>query len=269
MLCIGIIDSGFYCKINKRFRFEKHSSFLIFVSLKSKLIHIPIVLCALILTTASNCKKKEDPKLYIGNFPATEVMKYLYFKPGSYWIYECDSTLEIDSQVMVKVDTPWQHLNYIDYQYVFYNKKSITYNVAFNTINFGTNIPYSKDRVGIYYFANSLAISGPNISASDCVFFYPFDSSLLGGYGSSPTYYKGFLDSMKVLDRWYKDVRVFQVQYAGGFIEPKIKTWGDGQITYYWARNIGIIRTHVWTKKDGLNSTFKFNWNLKRHKIIQ
>jgi hypothetical protein len=226
------------------------------------------LLCtALLLLNACKPEKPEE-KVYLGYFPATVPLQYLYFKPGSYWVYECDSTGELDSQIMVKCDTPWQHQSYIDYQYVIYNKKSITFKTSFNTIYFGTAIPYNKSQVGKYYFANSLEISGPNSSATDCVFFYPFDTNSIGGFGSSPTYYKGHYDSMQVLGRWYKDVRVFQVQYAGGFIEPKnVKTWGDGQITYYWAKNVGIIRQHVWTKKDGLNTTFKFNWNLKRFLI--
>jgi hypothetical protein len=70
-----------------------------------------------------------------------------------------------------------------------------------------------------------------------------------------------------VLGKWYKDVRVFQVQYAGGFIEPKIKTWRSGQVTYYWSKYVGLIRVHVWTTKEGLNTTLKFNWNLKKYKL--
>jgi hypothetical protein len=87
----------------------------------------------------------------------------------------------------------------------------------------------------------------------------------LGGFGSSPTNYKGYIDSLQVLGKWYKDVRVFQVQYAGGFIEPKIKTWRSGQVTYYWSKYVGLIRVHVWTTKEGLNTTLKFNWNLKKY----
>jgi hypothetical protein len=238
-----------------------------FVLMKALFKHALLIIAGTLLCLFHSCKREPEQKKYMGYFPATEVMKYIYYKPGSYWIYECDSTGELDSQVMISIDTPWSHQDYIDYQYVNYVKKSVTYGVDFKTIFFGTEIPYNGNKIGQYFFANSLSINGPNMSANDCVFFYPFDSNSLGGYGSSPTYYKGYLDSLQVLGKWYKDVRVFQVQYAGGFVEPRIKTWGDGQITYYWAKNIGVVRVHVWTKKDGFDTTFKFNWNLKRYFI--
>jgi hypothetical protein len=212
-----------------------------------------------------SCKREPEPQKYLGNYPLGEVKDYLYFKPGSYWVYECDSTGELDSQVIRSIDTPWFHLGYIDYQLLMYNRESIPFRTKFNTYYPTVISPYcEKCQRG---FRNVLNIVSPFGSATDCVFYYPFDSTIAGGGGSSPTYYKGYLDSLQVLGKWYKDVRVFQVQYAGGFVEPRIKTWGDGQITYYWAKNIGVVRVHVWTKKDGFDTTFKFNWNLKRYFI--
>ena len=73
------------------------------------------------------CKPEPEKQKYLGNYPLGEVKDYLYFKPGSYWVYECDSTLELDSQVMISIDTPWFHKSYIDYQLLFFNKKSITF----------------------------------------------------------------------------------------------------------------------------------------------
>lgn len=227
---------------------------------------------ALLLLNACKPDKPEE-KVYLGYFPATVPLQYLYFKPGSYWVYECDSTGELDSQIMVKCDTPWQHQSYIDYQYVIYNKKSITYKTSFNTIYFGTAIPYNKSQVGKYYFANSLGISGPNSSATDCVFFYPFDTNSLGGFGSSPTYYKGHYDSMQVLGRWYKDVRVFKVQVTSGWI--KLNSWRLPNLNhltsveYYWSKHIGLIRTRVFTYDNVLNKPFTHNWNLKRYLVKQ
>ena len=220
---------------------------------------------ALLLLNACKPDKPEEQK-YLGNYPLGVVKDYLYFKPGSYWVYECDSTGELDSQVMLRCDTPWIRKSFIDYQFIEYSKYSFPFKTSFSTFEYSNDILYcEKCKRGL---STLIAFKSPSNTALDCTFFFPFDSSMAAEGGSSPTYYKGHYDSMQVLGRWYKDVRVFQVQYAGGFIEPKnIKTWGDGQITYYWAKNVGIIRQHVWTKKDGLNTTFKFNWNLKRFLI--
>jgi hypothetical protein len=226
------------------------------------------LLCtALLLLNACKPDKPEEQK-YLGNYPLGVVKDYLYFKPGSYWVYECDSTGELDSQVMLRCDTPWIRKSFIDYQFIEYSKYSFPFKTSFSTFEYSNDILYcEKCKRGL---STLIAFKSPSNTALDCTFFFPFDSSMAAAGGSSPTYYKGHYDSMQVLGRWYKDVRVFQVQYAGGFIEPKnIKTWGDGQITYYWAKNVGIIRQQVWTIKDGFNTTFKFNWNLKRYLIKQ
>ena len=233
--------------------------------MKAPFKHALLIIAGTLLCLFHSCKPEPEPQKYLGNYPLGEVKDYLYFKPGSYWVYECDSTGELDSQVIRSIDTPWFHLGYIDYQLLMYNRESIPFRTKFNTYYPTVISPYcEKCQRG---FRNVLNIVSPFGSATDCVFYYPFDSTVAGGGGSSPTYYKGYLDSLQVLGKWYKDVRVFQVQYAGGFVEPRIKTWGDGQITYYWAKNIGVVRVHVWTKKDGFDTTFKFNWNLKRYFI--
>jgi hypothetical protein len=240
-------------------------TFLNFVFMKAPFKHALLIIAGTLLCLFHSCKPEPEPQKYLGNYPLGEVKDYLYFKPGSYWVYECDSTGELDSQVIRSIDTPWFHLGYIDYQLLMYNRESIPFRTKFNTYYPTVISPYcEKCQRG---FRNVLNIVSPFGSATDCVFYYPFDSTVAGGGGSSPTYYKGYLDSLQVLGKWYKDVRVFQVQYAGGFVEPRIKTWGDGQITYYWAKNIGVVRVHVWTKKDGFDTTFKFNWNLKRYFI--
>jgi hypothetical protein len=229
------------------------------------------LLCtALLLLNACKPDKPEE-KVYLGYFPATVPLQYLYFKPGSYWIYECDSTGELDSQIMVKCDTPWLRKTYIDYQFILYNKKSITYNSYFNTYYASMDIAYDKKDKDKYYFFNSISSKMPSNSALDCVFFYPFDSSFYGGIGSSPTYYKGHYDSMQVLDRWYKDVRVFQYGTTG-FIRPttKIELLRDGTVTVYWARNVGIIKYNIYTGLwDGKQTPFRYNWNLKRYQVKQ
>jgi len=218
---------------------------------------------ALLLLNA--CKREPEPQKYLGNYPLGEVKDYLYFKPGSYWVYECDSTGELDSQVMVSIDTPWFHKSYIDYQVLFFIRKSITHNVVFSTDNF-YDVRYNSNFS--YFDAYNINISGNGTSAYDCVFFYPFDS-LKYGYGSSPTYYKGYLDSLQVLGKWYKDVRVFQYG-TSGFIRPNYKTeiLRDARMTMFWAKNVGVVKYYIqgglW---DNNLTPFWFNWNLKRYSI--
>ena len=171
-----------------------------------------VALTILALLGLGACKPEPEKQKYLGNYPLGEVKDYLYFKSGSYWVYECDSTLELDSQVMISIDTPWFHKSYIDYQLLIYEKFSFSFKTSFKTYypTFDAKYCESCERG----FGNVLNISGPNISGTDCVFYrisWGFDSTRNGGGGSSPTYYKGYLDSLQVLGSWYKDVRVFKV----------------------------------------------------------
>jgi hypothetical protein len=220
---------------------------------------------ALLLLNA--CKREPEPQKYLGNYPLGEVKDYLYFKPGSYWVYECDSTGELDSQVIRSIDTPWFHLGYIDYQLLMYNRESIPFRTRFNTYYPTVISPYcEKCQRG---FRNVLNIVSPFGSATDCVFYYPFDSTVAGGGGSSPTYYKGYIDSLQVLGKWYKDVRVFQYG-TSGFIRPNYKTeiLRDARMTMFWAKNVGVVKYYIqgglW---DNNLTPFWFNWNLKRYSI--
>jgi hypothetical protein len=229
--------------------------------------HASLIIAGTLLCVFHGCKPEPEPQKYLGNYPLGEVKDYLYFKPGSYWVYECDSTGELDSQVIRSIDTPWFHLGYIDYQLLMYNRESIPFRTKFNTYYPTVISPYcEKCQRG---FRNVLNIVSPFGSATDCVFYYPFDSTVAGGGGSSPTYYKGYLDSLQVLGKWYKDVRVFQYG-TSGFIRPNYKTeiLRDARMTMFWAKNVGVVKYYIqgglW---DNNLTPFWFNWNLKRYSI--
>jgi hypothetical protein len=235
----------------------------------NRLKNFIVALTILALLGLGACKPEPEKQKYLGNYPLGEVKDYLYFKPGSYWVYECDSTLELDSQVMISIDTPWFHKSYIDYQLLFFNKKSITFDNSYTTDGY-YEVPYNRNFS--YFNAFNINIRGNNVSGYDCVFYYPFDSTKYG-YGSSPTYYKGYLDSLQVLGTWYKDVRVFKVQGTTGW--TKLNIWRLSNLNrstsmqYYWAKGIGIVKIIVYTFDGVKNEPFTHNWNLRRYKIDQ
>jgi hypothetical protein len=233
----------------------------------NKLKNYVIALTFVALFGLGACKPEPEKQKYLGNYPLGEVKYYLYFKPGSYWIYECDSTLELDSQVMISIDTPWFHKSYIDYQLLFFNRKSFTFNNSYSTDGY-YEVPYNKNFN--YFNAFNINIIGNNVSSYDCVFYYPFDSTKYG-YGSSPTYYKGYYDSLQVLGSWYKDVRVFKVQVTSGWIKPKLANLNRlskyASMIYYWSKQIGLIRVEVEVGDLVSQKEYRHNWNLKRYKI--
>lgn len=229
-------------------------------------IHFVLGLFVLAIAGASSCKPEPDTQKYLGTYPLGDIKDYLYFKPGSYWVYECDSTGELDTQLMVSIDTPWIKETFIQYQELDRVIQSKNEGSKYSDTRIKAGISYSTTFK--YYWYTSRWSSNPKTgnSGTDCIFFKPFDTNTLGGFGSSPTNYKGLLTNYSVLGKTYDTVRVFQVQYGAAFAEPKIGTTQTGQCTYYWAKKVGLIRLHVWTaKKD--QTTFKFNWNLKSYQL--
>ena len=73
------------------------------------------------------------------------IKDYLYFKPGSQWVYECDSTLELDTQVIVSAEVPWFKKPYITYQLLTFKKRSISHNVDYDVFYPSTDVLYRDD----------------------------------------------------------------------------------------------------------------------------
>ncbi len=228
-----------------------------------------LIVGALLLLQASSCRPEPEPQKYLGTYPLGDIKDYLYFKPGSMWVYECDSTGELDTQIMVSCDTPWLKESYIQYQELDRVVQSKNEGSNYNDTRIKAGIPYSD--VFNYYFYLTRWRWNPktNGTGTDCIFFYPFDTNSNGGYGSSPTYYKGLLTNYTVLGNTYDTVRVFQVQAGGTFPKCKIASWNIGTLKYYWAKNVGIIKISVNTAYDGLQVPCNFNWNLKSFKVSQ
>ena len=213
------------------------------------------------------CKPDPEPQKYLGDYPLGEIKDYLYFQPGSQWVYECDSTLELDTQIMVSSRIQEFEKSYITYELINLARKSISHGVDYKTFYTTTDIPYDEDFPNERQY--NLRINSSQAVGRDAVFFYPYNKNNISS-GSSPTYYRGYLDSLKVLGKWYREIRIFEVESGSTFPRPKsIETWENGQMTIYWAKNIGIVRMFVWTKKRSLNTTFKFNWNLKEYNVRQ
>jgi len=233
------------------------------MKLKSK--YILLLIAILGIFSLENCKKQPEEQIYMGDYPLCDIKDYLFFKPGSLWVYECDSTLELDSQVMISIDTPWLKEPYITYQLISYRKQSLNEGTTYTSFETAGGINYNQKFNYFYSILTKTANSKTNSYTTNCVFFKPFDSNQLGGGGSAPTKYLGLRTNFKVLDKTYDTVRVFQPQFGGGFPEPSQPTVKSGQTTLYYAKGVGLVRIHVWTRKKGSLEAFRFNWNLKSY----
>jgi hypothetical protein len=213
---------------------------------------------------ASSCKPEPTKQKYLGTYPLGDIKDYLYFKPGSMWVYECDSTGELDTQVMVNSSTYWEEHSYIRIERISFEIKSLNEGSTYKFYEPGF-VAYNPNYE--YFWGIIRSRTHPKaVNSVDEVFFKPFDTTITGGF-SSPTKYKGLIPKMTVLGNVYDSVRVFQVKTGGAFPYCKIKTWNAARLTFYWANNVGLIKLYVETLRDGFNTPINFNWQLKESKV--
>ena len=108
-------------------------------------VHLILGLMLLGIAGASSCKPEPPVQKYLGTYPLGDIKDYLFFKPGSMWVYECDSTGELDTQVMVSLDTPWTIKPFIKYQLLTYSKKSLNEGSIYNSPFPGGDMYYNEN----------------------------------------------------------------------------------------------------------------------------
>lgn len=232
--------------------------------------HLFFILIPLLASLQACKPDKPEPQKYLGTYPLGDIKDYLYFKPGSMWVYECDSTGELDTQVMVSCDTPWTVKPFIKYQLLTYSKKSLNEGSIYSSPFPNGDISYKDNYKYFYQSLLYIANSRFQTSSSDAVFFKPYDSTI-NGYWSSPTYYKGMLTNYNVLGKVYDTVRVFKVQATSGW--PKLNSWRTNRLNhlasvqYYWARKVGLIQLKVFAWDRAIDEPFTHNWLLKNYSV--
>jgi hypothetical protein len=223
------------------------------------------------------CKREspnnnKEEETYMGNYPLGDERNYLYFKPGSMWVYECDSTRELDTQYMKTCYTQWYHLDYIDYELLFSQIISINEGSQLSTYRPSTHVFYKENYKRIFTHTVSKANYKKNYYGVDIQFFTPYDTGLICYGGTSYNRYLMTLTNFKVLDKTYDTVRVFKVEFGGVFPLPKYPvTTQSGEVTYYWAKNVGLVRQHIETSAfiNSKKVIYRFNWNLKEYNVKQ
>jgi len=246
------------------------------INIPRKATFLAAVITALILFFNTSCKPDEpEPKKYLGKFYIGEMRDYTYFKPGSMWVYECDSTGELDTQVMLKCFTWWISTDYIDYEVLSFQRKSLNEGSLYTDFASGYSIPYEEnfkkdgDHLAVEKIHNDMNKRGRNT-----VFFTPYDTNLTpsGGSGGVTTY-KKLLTNYTVNNFTFDTVRVFMARASTS--QPKtehpfFKTLKElTLIEYYFAKNVGIVQLKITGyNTSGNNISKNHNWNLKYYKIV-
>jgi hypothetical protein len=241
---------------------------------KGKLLLTAMVLLFSFFITS--CEPDEpEPKKYLGKFYIGEIRNYTFFKPGSMWIYECDSTGELDTQVMLKCYTWWISTDYIDYEVMSFQRKSLNEGSLYSDFAATYNIPYSAnfkkegDWLNVEKSHNS-----KNRNGTDQVFFTPYDTTQeFSADGVSHTKYVKLIANYKLNNFTFDTVRVFRVWATTSHPitnHPFYKNLKPRTvIDYYFAKNVGIVQLKIiGYNNQGNNIPKNHNWNLKYYKII-
>jgi hypothetical protein len=240
---------------------------------KGKLLLTAMVLLFSFFVTG--CEPDEpEPKKYLGKFYIGEIRNYTFFKPGSMWVYECDSTGELDTQVMLKCYTWWISTDYIDYEVMSFQRKSRNEGSLYSDFAATYDIPYSSNFKKEGDWSNvEKSHNNKNRNGKDQVFFTPYDTTkVFTADGVSHTKYVKLIANYKLNNFTFDTVRVFRAQLSSSHPMTNHPFFNDlyphTNIEYYFAKNVGIVQLKITASNRGLTKRKDHRWNLKYYKII-
>lgn len=236
-----------------------------------RIIYFSIVILLLFAT----CKPKSSPPdQYSGPYYLTEVRDYIYFKSGTWWVYENSLTQARDCVYVTRTDTafarvkhqkskdgdPYYH--YVDYT-AFQSFMYSTYNkceLRLNSWGVGTE--------GFTYgIQKSYTCQLPHSNSSLLfIFTYPFNTSGIDFSTSE------IINNVKVKDNTYNNVVVFENRSESdlSLIPMNDRNYYSAyKLKYFWAKNYGIIKIESLTSNLNIQQA-QFNaWELIKSNIIQ
>lgn len=209
-------------------------------------------------------------KDYLGKYKLDSILNYTYFKAGSSWIYENDSTGELDSQILSKIDTFWEVHDYLQYQRIEFTISSISFN---NSFYYHQQRPFGKECDYNYSWWLIKLKLGSDSSilqeGDDIVIYAPFVKEKRIGINSFCSYINT-IDYYKLNNDTFKDVIVFNFPTHKGYQFPKLlNVDGRAGVTIYWAKNVGIIKQSISTYSYTHKKHIVFSWNLMKYNILK
>jgi hypothetical protein len=233
-----------------------------------------LIIYSLLFLLISSCCKDNNPYMEgcqtepfeeLGPFNLDTMKPYVFFETGSYWIYKCDLTGELDSQYCASSDAIVTKAigvkRVYDFENIYSNNRSLKYKT--NILMQGrTSTPDIIDfNFGIGWQRN---IDGRVATVLNT--WQVKDKGLDNGV--SITTFREKLPTFVVEGKEYHDVLVYEVLHDPTFPKPSIPIWSSGDSKYYWAKGVGLIK--IEHKNQDLSQTpdkdITLSWNLIDYK---
>jgi len=234
-----------------------------------KLLKLTLIILLLnVLAATYSCGPEPiEPikKTELGFLPLGEVKDYVFFKPGTWWVYKNTRTGEYDSILVtyslldtIEQNSEWRHFT----NEVFdVESKSLTNGYSYSLYMRSLS---AEGPDFTWLCAPTLERGNPYEGDID-PFYYPFDR-LKNKKGDYEAYCLTVKDTMTINYKMYKDVAIFYIKSNG--TEPlPLKHKPE---KYYWAKNYGIIKKELFDSKFwGDTSIIYHSWQLINSNIIQ
>lgn len=161
----------------------------------------------LLIIVINSCKNDEPVQENLGFFPLGEIKDYLYFKPGTWWVYKNSKTGEQDSISVVSsyLDTSYQESKKRKYSYEYFYSKLYSH-LTGNIITYYLSVPITPlltDWKYKYWVDKEVKFNGGTTKICFS-FFYPFDSSFVGPMPENTKFIQ-LLDSTTIDGKAYKN----------------------------------------------------------------
>jgi hypothetical protein len=249
--------------------------------MKTKLISLLILLAVIVVFNScckkQKCKCKEEwgeevddctPK-HFGPYYLGEVKDYLYFKPGSWWVYENNLTGETDSIYTVLCDTAFNEVTGKDEKWLTLSYTSIGFRLRSDKYDVDyyfdqrPRFPHATD-FNFNLVMDKMA-NFPTFGANSVPFSYPFNPAIKQNFNE-------LISSMDIKGKTYTDVAVFQVSPDNSVQHPTnipYPLYFQATVKYYWAKNYGLVKIEAKTYRNDTGQEVYNNWELTKSNLIK
>lgn len=228
----------------------------------SKTYYLFLLCIAVAASSLQSCKPDTpDPgPKDLGFFGLGEAKDYVYFKPGTWWVYENTRTGLRDSIVVTysildtleQANNKWRFTNEV----FSVRSKSMTDGYNYKLIQIEQTVESIDEPKN--FIIPTLERSNPYEGEIE-PFYYPFDNYKNG-------YFLTKKDTMIINNKIYHDVAVFYL--VRDAIEPVPRNGKPAK--YYWAKKYGLVRKDLFESQfQGDTSTLYHSWQLINSNIIQ